>query len=560
MFITTTGRRRGAGGRRRCRSRPRAPGDRVLVSGPLGDHGIAILVARARASALETELDERHRAAARARARACSPPAPTRPLHARSDARRARRRAVRDRRAARASALRLDEAALPVRARGARRVRAAAGSIRSTSPARAGSSRSCPAATPRARSPRCARTRSGATPRSSARCVADAPRDGRRSTSRIGGERVVDDARRRAAAADLLTSIGSAMDRGTDRPPDVDEVDVLWITAGLSCDGDTDRDHRRDAAEHRGRRCSARFPGCPRCACTTRCSRTRPATNSSRRSTPRPRASSGPFVLVVEGSIPNESEQATRATGPRSAPIRRPASRSRRATGSTGSRRSAWAVVAVGTCATYGGIHAMAGNPTGVHGPARLPRLGLPLARRASRSCACPGCPVQPDNFMETLLYLLHQAAGLAPMIPLDEALRPTLAVRPDRARGLRSRRLLRAGRLRRARTARRSASSSSAAGVRSCSATSPKRGWIDGVGGCPNVGGICIGCTMPGFPDKFMPFMDEPPGAKMSSAAVLMYGRTVRALRNFTAVLARQGARLARARRRAHERVRRQP
>jgi hydrogenase small subunit len=48
-------------------------------------------------------------------------------------------------------------------------------------------------------------------------------------------------------------------------------------------------------------------------------------------------------------------------------------------------------------------------------------------------------------------------------------------------------------------------------------------------------VGGICIGCTMPGFPDKFMPFMQEPPGAIMSSAAVLMYGRTVRALRNFT-------------------------
>jgi hypothetical protein len=37
-----------------------------------------------------------------------------------------------------------------------------------------------------------------------------------------------------------------------------------------------------------------------------------------------------------------------------------------------------------------------------------------------------PGCPVQPDNFMETLLYLLYMAAGRAPMIPLDEALRPT--------------------------------------------------------------------------------------------------------------------------------------
>ena len=39
------------------------------------------------------------------------------------------------------------------------------------------------------------------------------------------------------------------------------------------------------------------------------------------------------------------------------------------------------------------------------------------------------------------------------------------------------------------------------------------KRGWMGGIGGCPNVGGICIGCTMPGFPDKFMPFMNQPPG-----------------------------------------------
>ena len=61
------------------------------------------------------------------------------------------------------------------------------------------------------------------------------------------------------------------------------------------------------------------------------------------------------------------------------------------------------------------------------------------------------------------------------------------------------------------------------------------KRGWMAGIGGCPNVGGVCIGCTMPGFPDKFMPFMDEPPGAKMSTAAVVTYGRTVRALRQFT-------------------------
>ena len=42
-----------------------------------------------------------------------------------------------------------------------------------------------------------------------------------------------------------------------------------------------------------------------------------------------------------------------------------------------------------------------------------------------------------------------------------------------------------------------------------------PVRGWVDGYGGCPNVGGICMACTMPGFPDKFMPFMDAGRGGR---------------------------------------------
>ena len=62
-----------------------------------------------------------------------------------------------------------------------------------------------------------------------------------------------------------------------------------------------------------------------------------------------------------------------------------------------------------------------------------------------------------------------------------------------------------------------------------------PKRGWMAGIGGCPNVGGICIGCTMPGFPDKFMPFMDEPPGAHVSTGSSRLYGRAIRALRSIT-------------------------
>ena len=61
------------------------------------------------------------------------------------------------------------------------------------------------------------------------------------------------------------------------------------------------------------------------------------------------------------------------------------------------------------------------------------------------------------------------------------------------------------------------------------------KRGWMGGIGGCPNIGGICIGCTMPGFPDKFMPFMNQPPGSLLSSNAVMTYGRAIHALRRFT-------------------------
>jgi hydrogenase small subunit len=63
-----------------------------------------------------------------------------------------------------------------------------------------------------------------------------------------------------------------------------------------------------------------------------------------------------------------------------------------------------------------------------------------------------------------------------------------------------------------------------------------PKRGWMNGLGGCPNVGGICIGCTMPGFPDKFMPFMDEPPGGKLSTNVIRAWGATLRKLRGATA------------------------
>jgi hydrogenase small subunit len=135
---------------------------------------------------------------------------------------------------------------------------------------------------------------------------------------------------------------------------------------------------------------------------------------------------------------------------------------------------------------------------------------------------------------METLLYLLYQAAGQAPMIPLDDAAAPDVAVRQDRARGLRPRRLLRAGRLRLEYGSPKCQVKLGCWGpVVNCNV--PKRGWMNGIGGCPNVGGICIGCTMPGFPDKFMPFMDEPPGGKPSPCRDRRLRPAIRALRSIT-------------------------
>jgi hydrogenase small subunit len=235
---------------------------------------------------------------------------------------------------------------------------------------------------------------------------------------------------------------------------------------------------------------------------------------------------------VVEGSIPNEKiktegywaafgcDQETGQPIPTCDWIDRLAPR-------------AWAVVAMGTCATYGGIHAMAGNPTGCMG---LPDyLGWKWKSKADIPIVCiPGCPAQPDNMTQTLLYLLNQAAGRAPMISLDECLRPRWLFEATLHEGCD-----RGGYYEQGDFAARYGEPQCIVKlgcwgpVIQCNVG--KRGWMNGIGGCPNVGGVCIGCTMPGFPDRFMPFLSQPPGSLLSAHAITNYGRAIRALRGFT-------------------------
>ncbi len=239
-----------------------------------------------------------------------------------------------------------------------------------------------------------------------------------------------------------------------------------------------------------------------------------------------------PFVLVVEGSIPNEElsgegHWAAMGTDPSTGqPITTNEWVDRLAP-------KAAAVVALGTCATYGGIPAMKNNPTGAMG---LPDyLGWDWKSSANLPVVCiPGCPAQPDNTTEALLYLALHLAGRAPVPELDEALRPKWLFGRTVREGCN-----RAGFAEEGDFATEYGSDHRCLIKLGCKGpvvkcNVPVRGWQSGVGGCPNVGGICMACTMPGFPDKYMPFMEEDKVGRVAATALqFTYGPLVRSFRN---------------------------
>ncbi|MBV8142177.1 MAG: hydrogenase expression protein HypE [Verrucomicrobia bacterium] len=308
-------------------------------------------------------------------------------------------------------------------------------------------------------------------------------------------------------------------------------IDILWITAGLGCDGDT-------VAMTGATQPSIEdlvlggLPGIPKVNFHNPFLAYEVGEDFMQFFYDAAAGRLEPFILVIEGSIPDEKNKTEGywsgfGTGK-----------------STGQPITvcqwidmlaprAWAIVAAGTCASFGGIHAMEGNPTGAMGLGDY--LGQTWKSKAEIPLInIPGCPVQPDNFMETLFHLLRHAAGTGPMIALDGLLRPAWLFSETVHEGCD-----RAGYYEQGDFAEQQ-------GTRLCivklgcwgpvvQCNVGKRGWMGGLGGCPNVGGICIGCTMPGFPDKFMAFMEQPPGSKLSTQAIQSYGKAIRALRAFT-------------------------
>src|SRR4051794_31464282 len=160
--------------------------------------------------------------------------------------------------------------------------------------------------------------------------------------------------------------ISDAQRRPPVQPSPVKEVHILWITAGLSCDGDT---VSVTAAEQPSIEdvVMGAIPGLPKVHLHNPVLAYEVGGEFMKFFYDAERGHLEPFVLVVEGSIPNERVKsdgywAAMGTDPKTGqPITTCEWIDRLAP-------KALAVVAAGTCATYGGIHAMAGNPTGAMG------------------------------------------------------------------------------------------------------------------------------------------------------------------------------------------------
>lgn len=150
------------------------------------------------------------------------------------------------------------------------------------------------------------------------------------------------------------------------------------------------------------------------------------------------------------------------------------------------------AVMAIGTCATWGGVPAARGNVTGAMGLSTLlgrgfrSREGLPIVN-------VPGCAPSGDAFIETLAYVFLHLAGLVPL-ELDELGQPRWLY--SSSTPLKSQDLSWRPRVVPGDTAK-------------CPV--PERGWINRVGGCAAPGGACNGCTRADFPDRLLPLLEGP-------------------------------------------------
>jgi len=207
--------------------------------------------------------------------------------------------------------------------------------------------------------------------------------------------------------------------------------------------------------------------------------------------------SKGAFVLIVEGSIPVAADGAYGMVGEKEG------QEISMHTWVKSLGRDALAIVAVGTCAAFGGIPSGAPNPTqseDVHQILSVEGIETPLIN-------VPGCPPHPDWIVGTLASLLLKGLPLAD--ELDEYLRPKAFYGQLIHENCPRRAYFDEGKF------AEKLSDPYCLYELGCKgpvthADCPTRLWNNGVSWCVGSGAPCIGCVEPTFPDVVAPLYEK--------------------------------------------------
>ncbi|HEX2028005.1 MAG TPA: hypothetical protein VHF25_08410 [Nitriliruptorales bacterium] len=245
-----------------------------------------------------------------------------------------------------------------------------------------------------------------------------------------------------------------------------------------------------------------------------------------------------PYVIILEGSISDETRAVASGgywSGQGEEPWG-PGGEDRTVSTDEWMARlapNAAASIAIGTCATWGGIPSAEGNPTGAMslmdflGRDYRSAYGVPVVN-------IPGCAPIGDNFTETVAAVLYFLQGYGPLPEFDSLGRPAWLFGETVHRHC-----VRGAYYEEGTYAEEFGDPECLVEIGcwgpvvNCNITS--RGAINGYGGCMNAGGACIGCTMPGFPDKFTPFYKKPPGTVTSATLSRIVGGIIRPMRLYT-------------------------
>jgi hydrogenase small subunit len=246
-----------------------------------------------------------------------------------------------------------------------------------------------------------------------------------------------------------------------------------------------------------------------------------------------------PYVVVLEGSVPDdqafpENEGYFSAMGAGGFDPLTDTDQPNRVTDWLKKLApGAAAYVAIGTCATWGGIPAAAGNITGSMGLMDYlgkdyrSALGVPVVN-------IPGCSPVGDNFTETVAAVLLFLQNMGPLPQFDELGRPAWLFTETVHRHCPKAGYYEEGVFAEEYGDNQCLVELGCWGpVVQCNIV--ERGAINHMGGCMVAGGPCIGCTMPGFPDKYSPFYKAPPGSAISGGASKVYGSAIRRLRRMS-------------------------